>query len=291
MKPTALTWGDHHLSFGAKPLIMGILNVTPDSFSDGGQFIKADDAIAQAEKMVQDGADIIDIGGESTRPFSEAVSVEEELQRVIPVIKELSRRISIPISIDTSKSGVARKALDSGASIINDISALRMDPNMADLAGAYGVPLILMHMQGTPKNMQTSPTYTDLFGEITSFLQTAVASAVAKGIEKHKIIIDPGIGFGKTVQHNLLILQNIHKFKSLGLPVLIGSSRKAFIRKLLKPANREDMDPLLPLVETGTQATVAAAAMNGADILRVHNVADTLATLKIITAIKMSQHV
>lgn len=291
MKPTALTWGNHCLAFGVKPLIMGILNVTPDSFSDGGHFFKLDDAVAQAEKMVQDGADIIDIGGESTRPFSETVSIDEELQRVIPVIKEVSQRISVPISIDTTKSAVAQKALDNGASIINDIGALRMDPTIADLAAAYGVPLILMHMQGTPRNMQKAPFYKDLFGEIISFLETAVASAVAKGVERSKIILDPGIGFGKNVEHNLLILQNIHKFKSLGLPVLIGPSRKAFIRKLLKPADREDIDPLIPLVETGTQAAVAAVAMNGADILRVHNVADTQATLKIITAVKTGRQV
>ena len=277
MKPTALTWGDHHLSFGAKPLIMGILNVTPDSFSDGGQFIKTHDAIAQAEKMVQDGADIIDIGGESTRPFSEAVSAEEELQRVLPVIKELSRRISIPISIDTTKSVVAGKALDCGASIINDIGALRMDPNMADLAGSYRVPLILMHMQGTPRNMQESPRYTDLFGEIISFLETAVASAVAKGVDRSKIIIDPGIGFGKSFDHNLQIIRDLYRFSSLHRPIVLGSSRKAFIGHILgKEAHDRDV---------GTMATVAAGVMNGAHIVRVHHVEKAVETVKVIDAI------
>jgi len=283
-----LAWGEHRLTFGARPLIMGILNVTPDSFSDGGHFFSTQDAVTQAEKMVREGADIIDIGGESTRPFSEAVSETEEIRRVIPVIEALAHHINIPISIDTTKAAVARQALNAGASIINDISALRADPALAKVAADSGVPLILMHMKGSPGNMQVSPRYDDLLGEINAFLKQAVATAEKKGVQRSRIIIDPGIGFGKTVLHNLLLLKHINSFKMMKLPVLIGPSRKAFLRKLLKPEHLKDIDPLLPLVETGTQAAVAVAALNGADIVRVHNVAGTLATLKIVTATRMA---
>lgn len=279
-----LAWGKHRLTFGTRPLIMGILNVTPDSFSDGGSFFSTRDAISQAEKMVREGADIIDIGGESTRPFSETVSEAEETRRVIPVVEALAHHVKIPISIDTTKAAVARHALNAGASIINDISALRADPALAGVAAASGVPIILMHMKGTPGNMQVSPMYDDLFGEIYTFLEQAIATAEEKGIQRSKIIIDPGIGFGKTVRHNLLLLKYLTKFKTMELPVLIGPSRKAFVRKLLKPDHLTDIDPQLPVVETGTQAAVAVAALNGADIVRVHNVASTLATLKIVTA-------
>lgn len=268
---------------------MGILNVTPDSFSDGGRFFSTRDAVAQAEKMVREGADIIDIGGESTRPFSEAVPEAEEIRRVIPVVEALAHRVKIPISIDTSKSVVAKRALVAGASMINDISALRADPALAGVAADSGVPLILMHMKGSPGDMQVAPMYEDLFGEIYTFLEQAVATAEQKGIQRSRIIIDPGIGFGKTVQHNLLLLKHLSSFKTMKLPVLIGTSRKAFVRKLLKPDHLTDLDPQLPMVETGTQATLAVAALNGADIVRVHNVADTLATLKIVAAIRNAE--
>ena len=284
-----LAWGRHRVSFGPRPLIMGILNVTPDSFSDGGRFFSTRDAVAQAEKMVREGADIIDIGGESTRPFSEAVPEAEEIRRVIPVVEALAHRVKIPISIDTSKAVVAKRALVAGASMINDISALRADPALAGVAADSGVPLILMHMKGSPGDMQVAPMYEDLFGEIYTFLEQAVATAEQKGIQRSRIIIDPGIGFGKTVQHNLLLLKHLSSFKTMKLPVLIGTSRKAFVRKLLKPDHLTDLDPQLPMVETGTQATVAAAALNGADIVRVHNVADTLATLKIVAAIRNAE--
>ena len=284
-----LAWGRHRLSFGPRPLIMGILNVTPDSFSDGGRFFSTRDAVAQAEKMVREGADIIDIGGESTRPFSEAVPEAEEIRRVIPVVEALAHRVKIPISIDTSKSVVAKRALVAGASMINDISALRADPALAGVAADSGVPLILMHMKGSPGDMQVAPMYEDLFGEIYTFLEQAVATAEQKGIQRSRIIIDPGIGFGKTVQHNLLLLKHLSSFKTMKLPVLIGTSRKAFVRKLLKPDHLTDLDPQLPMVETGTQATLAVAALNGADIVRVHNVADTLATLKIVAAIRNAE--
>ena len=267
-------------------MIMGILNVTPDSFSDGGNFFNCDDAVAHGEKLVEDGADIIDIGGESTRPFSDFVSAEEESGRVIPVIEKLAKRVSVPISIDTTKAKVARRALEAGASIVNDIGALRFDPDMASVVSKFGVPVILMHMLETPKTMQDFPEYDDLIKEIKSFLADAIKRAEKSGIPKTNVIIDPGIGFGKTVEHNLLLIKNLHEFSSLDVPVLIGSSRKAFIRKILKDETGQDIRPDLPMVETGTQASIAAAIFNGANIVRVHDVANTCATVKIADAIK-----
>ena len=290
MKTYSLEWGKHRLVLGKRTCIMGIVNVTPDSFSDGGEFFTRDDAVAQGQKLFEEGADILDIGGESTRPFSDAVSAEEEIRRVIPVIENLAGRISIPISIDTTKAGVARRAIQAGASIINDVSALRLDHGIADVAAEYDVPLILMHMLGTPKTMQTNPVYDDLIKEIKEFLKNAVDYAESKGISKSKIIIDPGIGFGKTVEHNLLLIKHLHEFKTLDVPILIGPSRKAFIRNILKDKTVKDINPDLTVVETGTQASVAAVALNGAHIVRVHNVANTRATIKIINAIKNVQN-
>ena len=281
-----ISWGAHKLDLGQRTCIMGILNVTPDSFSDGGLYFSHDDAVAMGEKMVKDGADIIDIGGESTRPFSEPVSIENEIQRVVPVIKDLAKRISVPVSIDTTKAEVARKAIEAGASIVNDISALNNDDKMVEVAAEYRVPVILMHMLGTPETMQIVPRYDDLFGEIKDFFKNAVAKAEKNGIERSKIIIDPGIGFGKTVEHNLLLIKNLHKFNDLNLPVLIGPSRKAFIRKLLQNKAEEEVRSDQPEAETGTQAAVAAAVLNGAHIIRVHNVSNSLNTIKIIDAIK-----
>ena len=285
-----LTWGgDHYLELGKHTRIMGILNITPDSFSDGGKFFALDNALTQAEKMIEAGADIIDIGGESTRPFSEPVSIEEETQRVVPVIEYLSKKISIPISIDTTKSVVARRAISAGASIINDISALRIDPDMAEVAAKNDVLLILMHMKGTPSDMQVSPSYDDLLGEIKDFLNQAIIRAETSGVSKNKIIIDPGIGFGKTVSHNLFLINHLNEFQDLNVPVLLGSSRKAFIRKILVQDENTEPKPDHPLVETGTQATVAAGIMNGAHIVRVHNVSNTFATVKIVDAIRNSR--
>ncbi|MEA1946941.1 MAG: dihydropteroate synthase [Thermodesulfobacteriota bacterium] len=289
MKTYSLAWGKHRLVLGKRTCIMGVLNVTPDSFSDGGEFFTLDDAVAQGQKLFEDGADILDIGGESTRPFSDAVSAEEEIRRVIPVIENLAGRISIPISIDTTKAGVARRAIQAGASIINDVSAFRLDHGIADVAAEYEVPVILMHMLGTPKTMQTNPVYDDLIKEIKEFLKNAVDYAETKGISKSKIIIDPGIGFGKTVEHNLLLIKHLHEFKTLDVPILIGPSRKAFIRNILKDKTVKDINPDLALVETGTQASVAAAVLNGAHMVRVHNVTNTRATIKIINAIKNVQ--
>lgn len=289
MKNFNLAWGNHRLDLGRCTCIMGVLNVTPDSFSDGGDFFTVDDAVTQGYRLFKDGADVLDIGGESTRPFSDAVSVEEEIQRVVPVIERLSRRISIPISIDTTKADVAERAIKAGASMINDISSLRFDPKMADVAVDYGVPVILMHMLGNPKTMQIEPKYDDLIGQIKAFFEKEIDLAEQKGISKSKIIIDPGIGFGKTFGHNLSLIKNLHEFKTLNVPILIGTSRKAFIRHLLKDETKKDVHPQSRIVETGTQASVAAAVLNGAHIVRVHDVASTRITVKIIDAIKNGQ--
>jgi len=283
MNTYTLQWNSHILALGTKTLIMGILNVTPDSFSDGGDFFSFESAVEQAQKLIADGAHILDIGGESTRPFSEQVSIEEECRRVIPVIEAIAKDVSVPISVDTTKNEVAKQALEAGASMINDVSALRSDPLMAEVAAGYGVPVVFMHMKGTPKTMQLSPVYDDLMGEITAFLENRIQYAVEKGISRQKIIIDPGIGFGKTVEHNLQIIKQLHLLEPLGVPILIGSSRKAFIRKLL---GEEEIHPRAAELEIGTQATVSAAALGGAHIVRVHDVAGTNSTLKIIDAIR-----
>ncbi len=267
---------------------MGILNITPDSFSDGGRFFSLDAALARAEAMIGDGADIIDIGGESSRPFSEPVAAEEETARVLPVIEHLAGKISVPISIDTTKAVVARRAMDAGAAIINDISALRLDPEMGEVAAKTGALIVLMHMLGTPKTMQVDPRYDDLIGEIYAFLETAVKRAEAAGIPTSNIIVDPGIGFGKTVSHNLELIHNAHRFLPLGVPLMVGPSRKAFIRKLLAGENRleDENEATHEMVETGTQAAVSAAILAGAHILRVHEVARTRATATIIDALR-----
>jgi len=288
MKTYRISWGDHTLELGKRTRVMGILNVTPDSFSDGGHFFKHDNAVAQGEKLAEAGADIIDIGGESTRPFSEPISDEEEARRVAPVIESLAKRVSVPISVDTTKAVVATRAIDAGASIINDISSLRVDPELADVAVKFDVPIILMHMKGTPKTMQLAPTYDDLLGEIIAFFEKVMADAEARGIPKSRVIIDPGIGFGKTVRDNLLLIRELGRLESLDVPILVGSSRKSFIRNILKDEDETDISPELPEVETGTQASVAASILNGAHIVRVHNVANTLTTVKIIDAIRES---
>jgi dihydropteroate synthase len=257
---------------------MGVLNVTPDSFSDGGLFFETERAIEHGISMVEEGADFIDIGGESTRPFSEPLSSEEEVSRVIPVIEAIAREVSVPISIDTCKGSVAREALRAGASIINDISALRLDPEIASVAAEAGVPVILMHMKGTPENMQKNPVYGDLIWEIKDFLKGAAQRAIKAGISEDLILVDPGIGFGKTFDHNLQIIQNLSSFSSLGRPILIGTSNKAFIGKILGKEAHERL--------TGTMATVAVTAMNGAHIVRVHNVKEAVETVKMVDAIK-----
>ena len=273
-----LSWWNHTLELGRRTHIMGVLNVTPDSFSDGGKYFQRDKAIAHGLSMAKDGADIIDVGGESTRPYSEKISAEEELDRVIPVIQALSKGVEIPISIDTCKAEVARQALKAGASMINDISALRFDPEMISVAAETGVPVILMHMQGTPTDMQKNPTYRNLIPDILDFLKSAMDKGVAGGIKKEMIIVDPGIGFGKTFDHNLQIIGELGAFNVLERPILLGASNKSFIGHILRKEPDER--------ETGTMAAVAAGVLNGAHIVRVHNVKKTLETVKMIDAIK-----
>jgi dihydropteroate synthase len=258
--------------------IMGILNVTPDSFSDGGRFHRFEDAIAQGMRMIQEGADIIDVGGESTRPGSDPVTLEEELSRVIPVISTLAQKTEVPISIDTYKSEVARRALDAGAQMINDISALRFDPEMKKIAGEYQVPVVLMHIKGTPKDMQKDPSYDDVIGEIAQYLRESIQLAQEGGVEKERILIDPGIGFGKRLVDNLNILKNLREFSILGCPILIGCSRKSFIGKILD----------LPLEERleGSLAALAVAIMNGASIVRVHDVKESKRVAGLVDAVR-----
>ncbi len=257
---------------------MGVLNVTPDSFSDGGLFLEAENAVEHGIAMAEEGADFIDIGGESTRPFSNPISTSEEIDRVVPVIETLAGEVEVPISIDTRKGVVAKEALKAGASIINDISALRFDPALASVAAESGVPIVLMHMKGMPENMQKNPVYDDLIGEIRGFLEDAVQRAMKAGIREDLILVDPGIGFGKTFDHNLQILRELPSLMSLGKPVLIGTSNKAFIGEILNKKAHERL--------TGTMATVAVAAMNGAHVVRVHNVKEAVETVRVVDAIK-----
>ena len=256
---------------------MGIVNVTPDSFYDGGRYYKKEAAIRQGLHLANEGADIIDIGGESSRPGAKPVSPKEELSRVIPVIEGLRKRSKIPISIDTYKSKVAEEALKSGANVINDISGLRMDKKMAEVARKYDAPIILMHMQGTPQNMQKNLSYKDVVAEIYDFLKQRINFAKKQGIKAKKIIIDPGIGFGKTVEHNLLIIKHLRKFKALKKPILIGVSRKSFIGKILELPEEQRLE--------GTLAAVCVSILNGANILRVHNVKEIKRATDVVKAI------
>ncbi len=287
--PYVLKFGGRQLELGARTCIMGVVNVTPDSFSDGGQYYQTEVAIAQALRLADEAADIIDIGGESTRPFSDGVSIEEECKRVLPVIEKVAEQVAVPISIDTTKSLVARKAIEAGASIINDVSALRFDAELAAVAVEFDAPLILMHMLGDPGTMQSAPHYDDVVNDIRTFLIDAVERAVSLGLDRDKLVVDPGIGFGKTIGHNLSLIKHLSQFADLDLPVLIGTSRKAFIRKTLSDVQGEELAPQSPEVATGTQATVTAAILNGAHIVRVHDVAPTVATAKIADAILAAQ--
>lgn len=258
--------------------IMGILNVTPDSFSDGGLFFDTGSAVKRGLQMENEGADIIDIGGESTRPGSEPVSVELELQRVIPVISELASRSGILISIDTNKPAVAREALKAGASIINDTMGVHLSREMAAVAAESGAIIVLMHIRGSPKDMQVNPVYRDLVPDIISELGESIKQAEAAGVDPAKIIIDPGLGFGKTYSHNIEILKRLKEFRVLGKPVLIGPSRKAFIGAALGIK-----DPKERLM--GTAACAAIAAINGADIIRVHDVKEMAQVLKLVNEV------
>jgi len=257
--------GNNSLELGKRTLLMGVINVTPDSFSNGGQFFDAERAIERGERLAAEGADLLDVGGESTRPFSESTPTEEELRRVIPVIRELAPRIKIPISIDTCKAGVARAALDAGASLINDISSLGSDPDMKGVAAYSGAPLILMHMQGTPRTMQVKPHYHSLLSEVVRFLEGRIQVACEAGVSRDQIIVDPGIGFGKTVVHNLLLIKHLDALALLGRPVLLAASRKSFIGAVLNRPITER--------EPGSWAAACAGILKGAHILRVHEVA------------------
>ena len=262
---------------GKKTLVMGILNLTPDSFSDGGLYYDKKSAFLRALQIEEEGADILDIGGESTRPGSESVKVEDEIDRVIPLIKKLNKTIRIPISIDTSKSEVAHLALEYGASMVNDVTGLRGDRSMASVAARYRVPVVIMHMKGSPRTMQINPKYKNLIAEIISNLKEGIRIARSAGIEKSHIIIDPGIGFGKTIKHNLQILNKLSEFKKLGYTLLIGPSRKSFIGNILD----------LPVEERlmGTAGTVAVAICHGADIVRVHDVKEMVQVARMVDAI------
>ncbi|MCP4341824.1 MAG: dihydropteroate synthase [Desulfobulbaceae bacterium] len=258
--------------------IMGILNVTPDSFSDGGKYADTQTAITQAEALISAGADILDVGGESTRPFADPVSTEEELRRVIPVIEAVRQKHTIPISIDTTKATVARKALKAGADIINDVSALSKDPEMITVVQQTSVPLIIMHMQGTPTDMQIKPVYSDVITEIIDFFSQRIDWITGKGVDRNRLIIDPGIGFGKTLQHNLSILKHLAKFSSLNLPLLLGHSRKRFLGTITDiPAEAER--------DLATAVVTALSASQNVAMVRVHDVAATRQALLIAAAI------
>jgi dihydropteroate synthase len=269
-----------HLEFGSKVLVMGILNVTPDSFSDGGRFVDAENIASQVAAMIQAGADIIDVGGESSRPFAEPVSITEELHRILPAIRHIRQTSAIPISIDTTKAEVARKALTEGADIINDISALRYDPEMLSLVKETEVPVIIMHMQGTPSDMQVDPHYGNVVAEIKDFFEERLAWLEENGVARDRFIIDPGIGFGKTVGHNLSILKRCKEFTELGCPVMIGHSRKSFIGKLLGIE--------LDARDVATAAISALCADKGVSILRVHDVGKTVQAVRLAEAISQA---
>ena len=265
---------------GKKTLLMGIINVTPDSFYDGGRYYKSEEAINRAYKLYEDGADIIDIGGESTRPGSKSISVSEEIDRVCPVIEKIARDIDITISIDTYKAKVAEEALKLGATIVNDISGLSFDESMAEVIAKYNSHVILMHIKGTPDNMQINPQYENLLKEIYSYLEDAKNKAIENGIDRDKIIIDPGIGFGKSLEDNYKILLNIAYFKKMGFPILIGLSRKSLITKL----NNQNVNSLY-----ATIALNSISIINGADIIRVHDIEEHRLTLPAIEMLKKTQ--
>jgi dihydropteroate synthase len=266
------------LVYRGRPLVMGIVNVTPDSFSDGGRFAGAAEAVAHGLRLEEEGADLLDVGGESTRPGAEPVPAAEERRRVLPVIARLADRVRIPISVDTSKAEVAREALEAGASLVNDVTALRGDPEMAAVVARGRAALVLMHMRGQPRTMQRAPRYRDVAGEVAAFLAQAARRAEAAGVERSRILLDPGLGFGKTVAHNLILLRSLGRLASLGYPLVLGPSRKSFIGKAL---NAEVGDRL-----AGTLACVAFAQRHGAHVVRVHDVKATVQLVKMLEAIE-----
>lgn len=261
-----------------RPLIMGILNVTPDSFSDGGEFFRPDLAVEHAEMMEAEGADIIDVGGESTRPGSEPVEVDEEMRRVLPVIEELAAETDVPISVDTQKSDVAREAISCGADMVNDVSGMRADPEMANVVAESEVGCCLMHMQGRPQNMQENPSYEDVVQDVAAWMERRLDCAERHGVDPGRIFLDPGFGFGKTPQHNLELLRRLNAFHDLGCPVMVGTSRKSTLGEILDAGADERL--------YGSLATVTAAVMSGCHMVRVHDVAPTLDTVLVCEAIR-----
>lgn len=266
---------DRTIRLGEKTLVMGILNVTPDSFSDGGNFADPNKAVEHALEMVAQGADIIDIGGESTRPGADPVSAEDEIRRTVPIIGKLREHSDIPVSIDTMKSEVARRALEAGADIINDVSAFEADEEMAAVAAETGAGVVLMHKQGSPKTMQDDPTYGHVVEEVRDYLQSRLDFAVQRGVARDRMVIDPGIGFGKTYEHNLELLRGLHTLAECGCPVLVGASRKRFIGHLLNRGNPAER-------LAGSLGAAAWAAEQGAHILRVHDVIETCDVCRIV---------
>jgi dihydropteroate synthase len=282
--------GGSTLPIGERTLVMGVLNVTPDSFSDGGEFFSIESALAHAERMIAEGADIIDVGGESTRPGGAAiVSAEEELQRVLPVIRQLAKRSHIPISIDTTKAAVARAALDAGAAIVNDISALRFDSQIADEVAKAGAGLVLMHSRGTPSALHGLPPVEDIIEEVTSSLRDSIMLAEQRGVRRESIVIDPGIGFGKSQKQNIELIAKLDQLIAAfpDYPLLIGTSRKSFIGRILADANGNPA----PVEERlhGSMATLTAAVLKGAHIVRVHDVKAAVETVRIAKEIRRVQ--
>lgn len=279
--PMQISLRNKLFDFSQRTYIMGILNVTPDSFSDGGKYLNVDDAVARALQMIDEGADIIDVGGESTRPKglygegAKRISAEEEMERVIPVIQQIAASTGTIISIDTYKSTVAEEAVKAGASIINDISGLRFDENIAFVAAKHNAALVVMHIQGAPETMQVNPTYTDVVAEVKKELLHSIKKAQQAGVQY--LIIDPGIGFGKNLEHNLQLLKNLSSFQELECPILVGTSRKGFIGALLNATVNDRLE--------GTAASVAVAIMNGANIIRVHDVKEMKRIATVVDAI------
>ena len=277
----ALVLGGRVLPLADRVHIMGVLNVTPDSFSDGGRYVDPDAAVAHALSMVEQGADVLDIGAESSQPGAVPIDEEEERRRLISVVRAVCRRTTVPVSVDTTKASIAQEALDVGAALINDISALRFDARMGDVVAKSGAGLILMHMQGTPQTMQRAAQYTDVVEEVRQFLKARLEVAREAGIQAERILLDPGIGFGKNCQHNVVLLDRLDAFHTLGRPLVIGVSRKAFIGKILgRPVGERLM---------GTAGAVAVAVMKGARMVRVHDVAPIRDVVKMVEAIHNHQ--
>jgi dihydropteroate synthase len=277
----------HTLVLGERTLVMGVLNVTPDSFSDGGAFLDSQAAVARGLELERDGADILDIGGESTRPSAFPVSAREELSRILPLFEALRGKLRIPISVDTQKSEVAEAALAAGAEIVNDISALRTDPRLAGVARQAGAPVILMHMRGTPRTMQRGPFARNVVCDAMTGLREALARARRAGLAKSQILLDPGIGFGKSHEQNFEILARLAEFARLGCPMVIGTSRKGFLGKALAKPGENPLPPGERLL--GTAATVTAAILGGAHIVRVHDVAEIARVVRVADAIRASR--